>query len=459
MQAIFSNRLSLGQGSGAGADVRVFTEYAVTNGTTGGSGDSDSDSDKASNATATAESKRKRQQTRNRTNATAISDTPESQWEKQQTRNHTNTLLRQKEQQQQLTQEQHVQRTATSESAKEAQKSSKDDDQKKEEKKKHEPLNIVLFYADDWTMKTLGALNTNVKTPVLDELASQGVLFTNNCVTTSICWISRATMLTGQTAGKHGQLKIASQVMYEDDKWNQTLFPNLKRAGYWTGYVGKWHAPSPPEHMKYSFDHHNFYYGQHWTRRKGQRRHVTDLNREDAVNFLRDRPDKKQKFALTVAFFATHAIDGAQFPDQFQPMPESAQWYPNATTPVIPNPKTNTQQHWDDLPWFFENRNEGRKRWIDRYDVPDKHQVSMKNCYRMASEVDHACGEVIKELKAQGVYNNTLIIFTTDNGVSSYSIVFVQLLLLLLLLLLRSIALPLCDSFSLSLPQICFSVP
>jgi hypothetical protein len=73
-------------------------------------------------------------------------------------------------------------------------------------------LNILLLYADDWTMKTLGALNDRVKTPNLDQLARNGMLFTNNCVTTSVCWISRATLLTGQYASVHGQNRYVSFV-------------------------------------------------------------------------------------------------------------------------------------------------------------------------------------------------------------------------------------------------------
>lgn len=54
------------------------------------------------------------------------------------------------------------------------------------------PMNILLFYADDWRHDTLGAAgNPVVKTPALDSLAADGVRFSENCVTTSICWISR----------------------------------------------------------------------------------------------------------------------------------------------------------------------------------------------------------------------------------------------------------------------------
>jgi hypothetical protein len=301
---------------------------------------------------------------------------------------------------------QHVQRTAESST------STKEQTQKQKKKP-----NIVIFYADDWTMKTLGVLNPNVKTPNLDALAAEGVLFTNNCVTTSICWISRSNMMTGQYAGKHQHLRIYEQNLFEGDKWNHTLFPVLKRNGYYTGFIGKWHAPSPPQHMKYTFDTRTMYYGHHWDTIDGKRMHVTDRNQRGAIRVLRDRPDKDQPFALKVSFFATHAWDGQPFPLNYQPMPMSAPWYPNET--VIPNPVTNTQQHWEDLPWFFTNGNEGRKRWSKAYNTPERFQVSMHNYYRMASEVDWACGKVIAELKKQGVYDNTLIIFTTDNGVST----------------------------------------
>ena len=64
--------------------------------------------------------------------------------------------------------------------------------QRKEEEDK--PMNIILFYADDWRHDTLGAAgNPIVKTPVLDALAEEGIRFTENCVTTSICWVSRVT--------------------------------------------------------------------------------------------------------------------------------------------------------------------------------------------------------------------------------------------------------------------------
>jgi Sulfatase len=177
-------------------------------------------------------------------------------------------------------------------------------------KKKNERLNIVLFYADDWTMKVLGKLNPMVQTPNIDAMADNGMLFSHNCVTTSICWISRATLSTGVYAAVHQHKKIGSMTMFNDTiQWPQTLYPLLKANGYYTGLVGKWHAPSPGEFFKYTFDVFNNYYGKHWgNKRDGKDRHVTDLNGEDALAFLQARP-KDRNFALTVSFFATHAQD------------------------------------------------------------------------------------------------------------------------------------------------------
>jgi len=103
------------------------------------------------------------------------------------------------------------------------------------EKEKEQPMNIVIFYADDWTMNVMGKLNPRVITPHIDHMADKGVLFTNNCVTTSMCWISRASFFTGLYAAVHGESEPSSNKMFESRPWNQTLFPLLKSAGYYTG--------------------------------------------------------------------------------------------------------------------------------------------------------------------------------------------------------------------------------
>ena len=101
-----------------------------------------------------------------------------------------------------------------------------------------DPMNIVVFYTDDLTFRNIGKVNPLVKTPHVDSMADKGVLFKYNCVTTSICWMSRATMMTGQFTSVHRQIFVSSDKMF--DHWEETLYPQLKSAGYDVGFVGKW---------------------------------------------------------------------------------------------------------------------------------------------------------------------------------------------------------------------------
>jgi arylsulfatase A-like enzyme len=95
------------------------------------------------------------------------------------------------------------------------------------------------------------------------------------------------------------------------------------------------------------------------------------------------------------------------------PQNVSMSMYENDTIPI---PETATDEAWKKMPTFFKDNNEGRNRWRWRFDTPEKHQSMMKNYYRMASEVDRSVGTIINHLTQEGQLDNTLIIFTTDNG-------------------------------------------
>ena len=268
------------------------------------------------------------------------------------------------------------------------------------------PLNILILYADDWRHDTLGcAGNPVVKTPNLDRLAAEGTRFTHACVTTSICGVSRASLLTGQWMSRHGNKAFA---MFQTP-WAET-FPGLLRTkGYWVGHVGKWHNGKFPQEQ---YDFGRAYSGRHFMKEPdGSLIHVTQKNERDALEFLRTRPQDKP-FCLTVAFFAPHAEDSN--PQQYLPQPESAALYQDATVPV---PKTAGDEYFHRLPYFIGNeKNEGRARWRLRFDTPEKFQSMMKNYYRLCTEVDATCGRVLEELRKQGLLDRTLVIFTGDNG-------------------------------------------
>ncbi len=268
------------------------------------------------------------------------------------------------------------------------------------------PLNILILYADDWRYDTLGvAGDAVVQTPHLDQLARDGVRFTHAGVTTAICGVSRASLFTGQWMSRHGNTSF--QAFHTP--WDETYPGLLRKNGYYVGHVGKWHNGQFPAAR---FDFGRAYSETHWFNEPdGSRIHVTQKNENDALEFLRTRPTG-QPFCLTLAFFATHAEDTN--PLQYLPQPGSMSLYQDVHVPV---PVNATDESFHRLPAFIANEaNESRVRWHWRFDTPEKFQTMMKNYYRLATEVDSACQRVLDELKTQGLLEDTLVIFTGDNG-------------------------------------------
>ena len=270
------------------------------------------------------------------------------------------------------------------------------------------PMNVVVLVIDDTRWDSIGAAgNRIVRTPHLDRLASEGVHFRQARVTTSICMTSRASLLTGQYMSRHGIDRFGKPIMPE--AFAKTYPGMLRAGGYWTGYVGKYDvgAPRPDD-----FDFVRAYQGRHWlTTASGERVHVTEQNALDSLDFLRSRP-RERPFLLSVGYFAAHAEDQAK--EQYLPQDWSAAGYEGARVPPSPlgDPKFLRA-----LPPFLSSEaNEGRVRYHWRFDTPESYQAYMLRYYRLITEVDAAVGRLVDELKAQGVYENTLIVFIGDNG-------------------------------------------
>ena len=288
--------------------------------------------------------------------------------------------------------------------------------------------NIIFLLADDLRWNSLGCMgNSIIITPNIDELAKEGVRFNNACVTTPICCCSRASILTGQYMSRNGVRNFNTTI--NGTNFADTYPGVLRKAGYWTGFVGKYGVGKIRET---DFDFATAYLGVHWypvnptakveivgeakngmkyTRIMGDSIHVTDRNANDAIAFLRNRP-KDKPFNLSVSFFSPHAQDG--HPDQYRYKPSSEKYYQDITIPV---PETSTLEDLNALPPFISNEeNFGRVRWHWRFDTPERYQKYMKAYYRLITDVDVAVGKIIAELKIEGVYENTLIIFMGDNG-------------------------------------------
>lgn len=270
-----------------------------------------------------------------------------------------------------------------------------------------EPPNVLVLLVDDLRWDSVGcAGNPVVVTPNIDRLAAEGVRFTQARVTTSICMTSRATILTGQHMARHGITAFGKPLTAEQFA---NSYPGvLKAAGYHTGYVGKYGVGRPPTG---GFDFVRTSEGRHWVEANGKKVHVTEKNTRDALDFLAARPADKP-FCLCVGFFAPHAEDRA--PEQYLPQPWSAKVYEGKTVPV---PKTATEEAVRKLPPFLSaEKNEGRVRWRKRFDTPEKFEVYMTNYFRLVTEVDAGIGRILDELRKKGTLDNTLVVFTGDNG-------------------------------------------
>ncbi|WP_299530134.1 sulfatase [Ulvibacterium sp.] len=273
--------------------------------------------------------------------------------------------------------------------------------------------NIIYLLTDDQRWDALGAMgNTIIQTPHLDEIANGGLLFKNAYVTTSICAVSRASMLTGQYESRHGIHDFKTGL--SPDALEGTYPMQLKNKGYKIGFIGKYGVGEAKVHPKALFDF--------WacteksqpdyenTDKNGNYIHYTDVvanNIETFINEVDDRP-----FCLSVSFKAPHVQDVD--PRQFIPNPRYADYYRDI---VIPEPKTADPKYWESFPDFFRtDENIGRERWKLRFDTPEKYQRSVKNYYRLLTGVDDVVGALRKQLKEKGLDKNTVIVFMGDNG-------------------------------------------
>ena len=271
------------------------------------------------------------------------------------------------------------------------------------------PLNVIIFYPDDWRHDDLGDTNAILKTPFFSRLAKEGIRFTYNAVTTSICWISRATLFSGQWVSGHASTYLSRPVFASDPtKWTKTWPYLLQKSGYWVGHVGKWQYHDTNGYKNHIFNFSSFFEGYMWQQsRDGVQTHIADRAGSEAIRFLRERP-RNRPFALTIAFYPPKGnMDTSNCPKTFSRL------YENFSIPE-PYDRNMAYQH---LPPFLQNnKTEARQRYLYRFEEHGNFQSCMRAQYCSISHIDSVCEKVSSEVKKQGVYNNTLIIVTADNG-------------------------------------------
>ncbi|HIZ86759.1 MAG TPA: sulfatase [Candidatus Coprenecus pullistercoris] len=193
------------------------------------------------------------------------------------------------------------------------------------------PLNIIYIMSDDHSYQTISAYGSRlIETPNIDRLADSGIVFTNSFVANSISGPSRACLLTGKHSHKNG---FTDNTRTFDG--SQQTFPKLLRqAGYETAVIGKWHLTSDPT----GFDYWNILVGQGEYydpvfidngERKVIHGYATDITTDIALDWLKNKRDPEKPFCLLLHHKAPHrtwmpdTADLGAFDDTFIPLPEN----------------------------------------------------------------------------------------------------------------------------------------
>jgi len=270
--------------------------------------------------------------------------------------------------------------------------------------------NILFFFIDDQRYDTLGvAGNRMAKTPTIDNLARQGVRFKNAFVTTSICAASRASVFTGLVERTHGYT-FGTPPIRKDHV--DTSYPAMLRAaGYRTGFVGKFgvQIETRPEESMFDFFSER---DRPYLRKQpdGTTRHIDEINMEHAVGFL-DGCSAEQPFCLSISFSSTHAEDSDK--ENHYPCIEAVKGMFEDS--IFPPPLLDSPEIFESQPAFLrESMN--RERFFWRWDTPEKYQKNMRAYFRLLSGVDYMIAQILGKLEKQGLAENTVVIYASDNG-------------------------------------------
>lgn len=273
--------------------------------------------------------------------------------------------------------------------------------------------NIIVIVADDMRWDALGyAGNRIIQTPHLDELARKGVRFRNHFVTSSICNVSRATMFTGQYLRRHQIIEFNTP--FTPEQWSRCYPKLLRDAGYRTGFIGKFGVGDSNAivAMAKEFDYWRGLPGQaglFFEKNNPGGRHKTARFGDQALAFIKSN-DLRQPFCLSISFNAPHARD--RQPREFWPDARDESLYANTQMPVSPKA---SEEWFAKLPEVAKT-SEGRRRWALRFDTPEKFQNIVKDYYRLITGIDREVGRIVKCLEEEGCRENTVILFTSDNG-------------------------------------------
>lgn len=283
---------------------------------------------------------------------------------------------------------------------------------------KHKPRNIILVLSDDHRYDFMGFMDgpAFLETPHMDRMARAGAHIQNAFVSTSLCSPSRASILTGQYAHRHGVVDNQRPVPK-----GTVFFPQyLQRAGFETAFIGKWHMGHDHDAPRPGFDHWVSFRGQgayfnptlnidgRRTRFEG---YTTDILTDQALAWLKQKRSKP--FFMCLSFKAVH------YP--FQPAPRHQGRYEKS--PIkYPETMANTEENYQSQPRWVRERRYGihgidhmQTGPFDNDPVPSFDDLYRRYCETVHG-LDENLGRVLDYVDKAGLADSTMVIYMGDNG-------------------------------------------
>lgn len=332
--------------------------------------------------------------------------------------------------------------------------------QKKEEAEK--PMNVVYIMCDDHSYQTISAYDQRyMQTPHIDRIGDEGARFTNSFVANSLSGPSRACMLTG----KHSHANGFTDNTTTFDGSQQTFPKLLQQAGYQTAMIGKWHLVSEPTGFNYwdiligQGDYYNprFIKNGEKVQREG---YATNIVTDLALDWMENKREKEKPFCLFIHHKAPHRTwmpdlcDLDLYDDVVYPLPEN---FYDKYEGRIPASKqemsiiedmdlvydlkmadkeneihTTTGLEQGGRAMYNRLNPEQKAAWDKHYDpiikkfkeakltgkalAEWKYQQYMHDYMRVIHSVDRNVGRVLEYLEKNGLLENTMIVYTSDQG-------------------------------------------
>ena len=279
---------------------------------------------------------------------------------------------------------------------------------------KPKPKNVIFVLSDDHRYDFMSFLGKPkfLKTPNMDRMASKGAYLKNATVSTSLCSPSRASILTGQYAHRHGVVDNHSAVPEGTEYFPQYL----QEAGYETAFMGKWHMGDASDKPRAGFDKWISFRGQGVYndpvlnidgQRVERQGHISDILTEYALDWLENGRDKNKPYFLYLSHKAVHAM--------FKPAKRHLEQYENVEL-IYPDTMADTDANYEGKPAWVKAQ---RDSWHG-VDYMYHGKMDFDTFYKRYCEtllgVDESLGKMLDYVERSDETDSTVVIYMGDNG-------------------------------------------